>query len=61
MVTWTLSCYHVISAYVAEPGASAHRPYWKNEYSKGGKRHLRLHLIWAIATLACAARFLSVC
>jgi hypothetical protein len=47
-------------AHVGEPDASPHRPYWKNKYSGAGKRHLRLHLAWAVATFACAVILLSV-
>ncbi len=60
MVTWTLSCFHLIRAHVGEPGASPHRPYWKNKYSEAGKRHLRLHFVWAVATFACVLILLNL-
>jgi hypothetical protein len=44
--SWGLTCYHVIRAYLASPGASAFRALWNNRYSEEGKRHLRLHLFW---------------
>lgn len=60
MATWTLSCYHVIRAHVSEPDASPHKPYWRNQYSGAGKRHLRLYFMWAVATVACALILLNL-